>query len=428
MKKLLFITFLSFLTASLFSQAVGALEPVETKDLTLDKALELALENSISIQREKISLGAAERASKHSWNNLLPSISLSANDEIELPQGENNFGVEGKVSLSISSDLFASMKKAKLDYEAKQISFDEAVSEITATVKESYFSLLLAKQNLDFLKENLENAKNQADQNEERYRRGTLSELEYLSSKVSYEKLKPDFKSQELSYQKELKNFCLFLGLDEEAILSGKLEDFITSYEAFFDENKKLEISESVSNGNIPSVLNLKKQIEAAEKELSIARLTAYGPGAVLSYSASPDFSRINQGQLKQSASIGLSIPLENFLPFSKGADSIQAAKDSVKDLQLQLTEKSKITYAEYSHIIQSLLLKEESLTSLKNFVNLAQKNYEATKFAYSKGMTEFLSMQNASKENLEAKINLQNELLETLKLYISLEKLYGGK
>ncbi len=376
MKKLLLITLLLLLAATLFAQAAGVVEPVETKDLTLDKALELALENTISIQREKISLEAAKRTSAHSWNNLLPSVSLSANDEIALPQSENTFGVEGKVSISISSDLFASMKKAKLDYESKQISFDEAVSEITATVKESYFSLLLTKQNLDFLKENLENAKNQADQNEERYRHGTLSEIEYLSSKVSYEKLKPELKVQELSYQKEIKTFCLFLGLDEEVILSGKLEDFITSYEAFFDENKKLEISEAVSKGDIPSLSYLKKQIEAAEKELSIARLTAYGPGAVLSYSASPDFSRINQGQLKQSASIGLSIPLENLLPFSKGADSIQAAKDSVKDLQLQFTEKSKITNAEYSHIIQSISVKEESLASLKSFVKLAQKNY----------------------------------------------------
>lgn len=428
MKKLLLITLLLLLAATLFAQAAGVVESGKTKTLTLDEALELALENSISIQREKITLEAAKRTSAHSWNNLLPSVSLSANDEIELPQGENSFGIEGKVSLSISADFFASMKKAKLDYEAKQISFDEAVSEITATVKESYFSLLLTKQNLDFLKENLENAKIQADQNEERFRRGTLSEMEYLSSKVSYEKLKPELKAQELSYQKEIKTFCLFLGLDEEVKLNGNLEDFINQYEEDFSENKKLEISEAVSKGDIPSLSYLKKQIEAAEKELSIARLTAYGPGAVLSYSASPDFSRINQGQLKQSASIGLSVPLENFLPFSKGADSIQAAKDSVKDLQLQLTEKSKIATAEYTYIIQSLSQKEESLASLKSFVNLAQKNYEATRFAYLKGMTEFLSMQNASKENLEAKMNLQNELLETLKLYISLEKLYGGK
>ena len=428
MKKLFFITFILLFAATLFAQTAPVVEPVENTTLSLDEALTLALKKNVSIKREEISLGAAERASAHSWNSLLPSVSISANDEIEFPN-INNFGVEGKVSLSLSSDFIASMKKAKLDYEAKKISFDEAILEITATVKESYFSLLLAKQNLDFFKENLESAKVQAEQNEERYRRGTLSEMEYLSSKLSYEKLKPELKAQELSYQKELKTFCLFLGLDDEAvILNGSLEDFIAQYAVLFDDAKKTAISEAVKNGNIPSILNLKKQLEAALKDISVTRLASYGPSANLSYSINPVINGSEKTQIKQSASIGISLPLENLLPFSKGADSIQTAKDSVNDLQLQLTEKSKCADAEYSHIIQSLSQKEESLESLKNFVNLAQKNYEATKFAYSKGMTEFLSMQNASKENLEAKMNLQNELLETLKLYISLEKLYGGK
>ena len=108
MKKLIFITFLSLLAVTLFAQAASVVEPVESKSLSLDEALNLALENNISIKREEISLVAAERASKHSWNNLLPSISISANDEIEFPD-TNNFGVEGKIALSLSSDFFVSI-------------------------------------------------------------------------------------------------------------------------------------------------------------------------------------------------------------------------------------------------------------------------------------------------------------------------------
>ena len=411
-----------FLIIALFLISAGSAFAV-----TLDEALNLALENNVSIKREEISLGTAKRASAHSWNSLLPSLTLSANDEIEFPN-TNNFGAEGKIAVSLSSDFFASMQKAKLDYEAKKISFDEAVLEITSQVKETYFSLILAKQNLNFLNENLENAKAQAEQNEERYRRGTLSEMEYLLSKISYEKLKPELKSQELAYKKDLKAFCLFLGLDaDEVTLEGSLEGFIAKYAETFDDGKKSAMTEAVKNGEVPSILNLKKQLEAAQKDVSVARLTSYGPSANLSYSVNPVLTGAEQGKIKHSASIGISIPLENFLPFSKGADTIKTAQDSVKDLQLQLDEKNKTVNAEFSNIIQSLSQKQESLASHKNFVSLAQKNYEATKYAYSKGMTEFLSMQNAAKENLEAKLNQQNENLETLKLYILLEKLCGG-
>lgn len=433
----LFAVFVLF-ALNAFAQNNAKQNNPNIKSITLNEAVVLALKNNVSIKREEISLGAAKRASAHSWNSLLPSISVSANDEIELPDlnkrannaatgVQNNVGVEGRVALSMSSDFFASIKKAKLDYESACISFEQAVSEITSQIKETYFSLILAKQNLDFMKENLENARNQFKQNEERYRHGTLSELEYLSSKVSYEKLKPELKSQELAFKNDMKAFCLFLGLEDGQIaLNGTLEDFINQYKNIFNDALKAELSEDVKNGNIPSIAYLEKQLEAAKKGVSVSRLSAYGPNANLSYSVNPVITGSDKGRIKQSASVSISIPLDNLLPFSKGADSIKAAKDSVKDLELQLVEKNRTAKADFAYIIQSLNQKDESISSLKDLVKLAQKNYEAVRFSYSNGTTEFLSVQNASKDNLESKLNLQNEYIETLKLYISLEKLCG--
>lgn len=433
----LFAVFVLF-ALNVFAQNNAEQNNPNIKSITLNEAVVLALKNNVSIKREEISLGAANRASAHSWNSLLPSISVSANDEIELSDlnkratnavtgVQNNVGVEGRVALSMSSDFFASIKKAKLDYESACISFEQAVSEITSQIKETYFSLILAKQNLDFMKENLENARNQFKQNEERYRHGTLSELEYLSSKVSYEKLKPELKSQELAFKNDMKAFCLFLGLEDEQIaLNGTLEDFINQYKNIFNDALKAELSEDVKNGNIPSIAYLEKQLEAAKKGVSVSRLSAYGPNANLSYSVNPVITGNDKGRIKQSASVSISIPLDNLLPFSKGADSVKAAKDSVKDLQLQLVEKNRTASADFSYIILSLNQKEESMVSRKDVVKLAQKNYEAVKYSYSKGTTEFLSVQNALKDNLESKLNLQNEYIETLKLYISLEKICG--
>ena len=397
--------------------------------LTLEEAVSKALENNISIKREKIRLQAADRASKHSWNTILPSLSLSAADEICLPENQNNFGVKGKAAISIGSDFFASINKARKDYEAARISYEEAVAEILSQVKTSYFSLIYEKDNLAYLRENLENAKRQAEQNEERYKKGTLSELDYLSSKVAYEKLKPELKAQELSYKNDLKNFCLVLGINENnAELSphGSLENFISQYRTFFDEPMMKNISEDLSDEKLPSVLVLKKQLEASQKEISKTKLSAWGPSLNLSYSMNPVINGAEKGSIKQSASIGLSLPLENLLPFSQGADSIKAAQDSVKDLQLQLEEKIKTVNADYNSLLNSLEQKDESIKSLKAFVQLTQQNYKAAQLSYSKGTMELLSMQNAAKESLEAKLNLQNEFLENLKLYINLEKLTG--
>lgn len=418
-KQILFIVIMAVSTAGGFA-------------LSLEQAVSLALENNISIKREQISFEAAKRTSAHAWNTLLPSLSLSANDEMSSENDfQNNFGVEGRVSVSVSSDYFASIQKAKADFETTKISYDQAVSEIISQVKEAYFSLLYEKENLKYLRESLENAKSQAEQNEERFKRGTLSELEYLSSKIAWEKLKPELKAQELSYQNNLKSFCLILGLDEKEdsnsfIPEGSLENFISRYTAYFDESMKTSISEDVSKGNIPSVQNLRNQLVSAQKEVSKTKLSVWGPALNLSYSVVPVLRGEESGKIKQSASVGLTIPLENILPFSQGADSVKAAKDSVNDIQLQLEEKKKNTKMEFSSISKALEQKGESITSFQNYVKLAGQTYEAAKESYAKGTMELLSMQNAAKENLEAKLYLQNEFLETLKLYISLEKLCG--
>ena len=123
-KQILFIAIMTVFTASGFA-------------LSLEQAVSLALENNISIKREQISLDAARRTSEHSWNTLLPSLSLSANDEISSENNfQNNFGAEGRVSLSVSSDYFASIKKAQADFETAKISYDQAVSEIISQVKQ----------------------------------------------------------------------------------------------------------------------------------------------------------------------------------------------------------------------------------------------------------------------------------------------------
>lgn len=424
--------------------------------LSLESALTLAMKNNASLKRESIALKASERSSRHSWNSLLPSVTVSAIDDIELPDlkrppdGElenaelrdektgkvvrNNIGIEGKIAVTLSSSYFATVDKAKLDYEASRISYEEMVSEIASQVKEQYFSLMLEKQNLDVLKENLENARSQAKQNEVRYKKGTLSEIENLSSKAAYEKLKSDFKTQEYLYKNNILVFLRFIGMENHSekmdagslALGGTLEDYVDKYASFFDERNKTDFAQNISAGDVPAVASLKKQMEAAQKQVSIERHNAYGPSLNLSYTINPVLAGYDKGRVKQSAYIGLSFPLENYLPFSKGADEIANAQDKINELELSIKEKSQDANADFLNIVEMLAQKQETVSTLKEYVELTQKNYDAVNYSYSKGMTEHLSLKSAAKETLDAKLNLQSEFLEILKLYIALEKLSG--
>lgn len=424
--------------------------------LSLENALNLAMKNNASLKRETIALKASERTSKHSWNSLLPSVTVSAIDDIELPDLKrppddelenaelrdentgkivrNNVGLEGKIALTLTTSQFIAADKAKLDYEASKLTYQELVSEINSQVKEQYFSLMLEKQNLDVLKENLENAQSQAEQNEVRYKKGTLSEMENLSSKAAYEKLKSDFKTQEYLHKNNLLIFLRFIGMekpseklaDESFDLGGTLEEFVDKYTAFFNEKNNADFAQNINAGDVPAVVSLKKQMEAAQKQVSIERHNAYGPSLNLSYTINPVLAGYDKGRVKQSAYIGLSFPLENYLPFSKGADEIANAQDKINELELSIKEKSQDANADFLNIVEMLAQKQETVSTLKEYVELTQKNYDAVNYSYSKGMTEHLSLKSAAREMLEAKLNLQSEFLEILKLYVALEKICG--
>lgn len=428
-----------FALVSLFPLVVFAEENV----ITLGKALNLASKNNIALKREALAIGSSERASKHSWNSLLPSITVSAIDDIALPdiKGDStgtgvhhNVGLEGKVELTISSGFLASIDKAKLDYEASRITYEEALSEILSQVKEQYFSLLLEKENLEFLKENLENARSQAEQNEIRFKKGTLSEMEYLSSKAAYGKLKPEYTAQLHQFKNNHLVFLRFLGLEnvssgkdaERFSLNGTLEEYVEKYAAFFDNNRKADLTRNMDAGNVPSIISLKKQLIAAQKQVSVERHNAYGPSLNLSYTVNPVLAGMDEGRIKQSAYIGLSVPLDNYFSFSKGATEISNAEDRIKELEFSIQEKSLNMTTDFSSIVEVLTQKEESVEAFKDLVAVSEKNYDAIQYAYAKGMTDHLSLKTAANEKLEAKLNLQNEYLEILKLYVSLEKFSG--
>ena len=64
--------FLSVLCVALF---LGAFLSAEDLTLSVEQAVELAMQNNISVKQAERTLKSAERADKYSWNSISPSIS-----------------------------------------------------------------------------------------------------------------------------------------------------------------------------------------------------------------------------------------------------------------------------------------------------------------------------------------------------------------
>jgi len=132
------------------------------------------------------------------------------------------------------------------------------------------------------------------------------------------------------------------------------------------------------------------------------------------------DFSTTN------ALSIGVSIPLDGYLPWSKGADSVASAADNVKTAELTL-ENSRTTVAiQIDNYIKQIRQIQSQIASLQANVDLAKKSYDMTKDAYNHGSRDLLSLQTASDSLLNARTDLAQQEYTLITKIINLEYTLG--
>ena len=396
---------------------------LSAEELTVDRAVKYALENNISVQKDKITLDALKREKNHSWNGVSPSASVSANMLFpaagDARQYDYNFSIQGSVNFALSPSIYSSIKSASLNYENGLLTYDEALRSIELKVRSAFYHLLYELEYIELQRRNLETAGQQYRQNTKKYKSGQLSELDMLSSQVKYERLKPMLESAEITFANDSASFKQMLGIDQstEVVLSGSLADA----RSFGD------ISVEVDAEDTPVVRAGKNSVKIAQAALLARRFAAWGPTVSAGWTYGKSKTNIaNDFSTTNALSIGVSIPLDGYLPWSKGADSVASAADNVKTAELTL-ENSRTTVAiQIDNYIKQIRQIQSQIASLQANVDLAKKSYDMTKDAYNHGSRDLLSLQTASDSLLNARTDLAQQEYTLITKIINLEYTLG--
>ncbi len=393
-------------------------------NLTVEKSVEYAVQNNVSIQQGKITLEASRRDKNHSWNSISPSLSASAG--LTRPNKTDSYDwsayVQGSVSISFSPNLFTSIKSARIAYEQGEINYNQAVRKIELSVRETFYGLLYEKDNIELQKRNLETAKSQWENNKAKYNQGRMSELDVLSAEVSYQNLIPKLESAIVTYKNDLAAFKQLLGLDleSEITLSGSLDDAVTSK----------EITLEGTEINSPDLALAEKKVEAAKSSLLSARFSAYSPTISAGWNYQPSLTSKDgvRTDPKDSGSLRLTatIPLDGILPWSSSNDKVDAAKDSVKSQELALQDAKTSLEVDIESSLRQIRQSQSAIKSKESSVELAKKTYEMTLQAYNRGTKDLLSLQDANDSMLSAEVSLKSEQLTLIKSVLELENLIG--
>lgn len=434
MKKFIFANLvLIFFVCSVFSQEnssennSSSANQTETLSLTIEDAVKIALENNVSIKNSRLELEKLETSKKYSWNSVSPSVSASGTYATPFEENQDTLSITGTASLRLSTNLYSTMKAAKLNYENGLLSYEDMKRSIELSVRKTFYGLLYEKENIALQKNGLETSRIQYETNQEKFNNGKISELDVMTSRVTYEQKKPVVESAEITYENDLASFKQILGIDQktQVELSGSLDEVLNIKTISFSD-----LPEATEPA--PNVKSAEKSLEIAKNSLLATRFSAYGPtlsasfnyGIRNAYSVSDDAKIWNDPT--KSLSVAVNIPLDGYLPWSQSAVSIDSGKKSVEEAELNLENTKTSVQVQTDNYIRKINQQISQVKSLIESEKLAEQAYNMSQTAYNYGRTDILSLKNYADSLLSARVDVRQQAYSLMSSVLDLENLLG--
>jgi outer membrane protein TolC len=392
--------------------------------LTVDEAARIALESNLSLQRSAIDLGGKKRLSNRSWNSLIPSVNASAvasrptslTGEIPSQQDAWTPGFQVSASLNLSIATTANISKARAEYEAGILSYEQAKQELELEVRKLFYQILLLDANRKLAAQTLESAQLRYSQSAALAAAGQAPRLDELSARVDLENQKPAVRNAQMTYENALDSFKAALGIarEETVVLDGSLESATGNAASYGDQRK----------GETPETASLRKSIQALEAQKRAAWESAYLPSLNLSWRTNPLYTAgTKTWNDNGSFSVSLGIALDNFLPWSPAKTQIDALDDSIRSSRIRLSETRRNRddrIEQYRRTIEKTL---ETIDALKLNVELARSAYSQYVDAYRRGAADYQQLRSAGDSLSQAENRVLQEQYNLVSAILDLEK-----
>ncbi len=447
---------------------------IPSDTLTLERCIQLAIENSFAVLRAQNTLDLTGASLIQAYGQFLPDLRVSAGfTPITVSnslQGQLNpfdstlffnlRGSEGKsanYNISSSLNLFngfsdiASLRRAMKQKDADTYSLTRAKQDIAFNVAQSYLQVLLNEELLRIAKENLKSSQERLRQFQEQTRVGSraIADLYQQEAQAANDELTVIQRENTLRNSKILllrqiradleKEYAFAVPPSDTILLNLDVKNSAMMIQSALATRADLKARENsieaalwsvrAAEGNYLPSLNLSFSYGA--NAFTQDRLTIDGqprPPAVL-----PDFSR----QLRDQTSYNLSLVLSwNIFDRFTRELQLQQAKISEKnaqlafeELKLQIIGEVKQSLGDYNAAVLQLAASEKGLISAKQAYETVAKRYEVGSANFVELITQQAALVQAQSNRAQALFNFtfQKKILEYYLGTIDLRKYEVG-
>ena len=412
------------LTVAALILTAAAASWAEPMVLDLDTCIELALENNPDFRISGIELETAARAERNTWNEFLPNISANAG----LSRGASgaqdpawSFTGSLDAELSLDSSLPYKIRAIGLAYQNAAISYERARLNLVAEVERTFVSLVAAEADMDIDEANLDLARKRYDQARTNFSNGLASELEVLQAEVTAANLGPTFLRTAAEYRAGIREFLIVLGLDPETeiILNGDLESEVVEFNVENLISRRLENRQDIKELRLTleTLENARKQaLFSSQGGLAPSLNMSVGWSSGIGYNFDSSSWQSDNWTDGLTAGIGVTIPLDGFIPGSSTSLALKEANDEIRSVSISLAKAVDEARTEIINLVEQLKTSAASMELGRLNVELARKSYEMSEESFSRGTLQRLDVEDAQQEYFEAR----RDFLESKSDYIS--------
>ena len=438
--KMRFMTMVTMLVVAVM--AVTAQDTTPTMQITLDKAIELALSENPTIKVADKDIELKEISKAEAWQNLLPSVTLDGaiqynakvgkmkmdmgGQTMEIKMGKDNTNT-WNATLQVAIPLYAPAV-----YEAMNISNSDlqlAVEksrgsklDLINQVAKAYYQLMLAQDSYNVLNENFRLAETNFNIVNKMFEQGLVSEYDKISAEVQKNNAWPSVVSGKNGVELAQLQLKVLMGITAD--VKFVVADNLKNYESEMANALKTDIDLS----NNSSLKQIDMQGELLHKQYKMLNTSFQPTLALVGSYQYQSISNTNWNIGKYNWSDAASITLSLSIPLYKAGNFTSLKTNKIQQQQLAETRinTERMLSMQAQSYVDNMTASAEQLQSNKAAVELAEKGLEISQKRYDVGKGTILELTNSQVSLTNTRLSYNNTIYDYLVAKSDLDKVLG--
>lgn len=426
----------------------------EITRMTLNEAMEYAVQNNSDIRKAQLDIANAEQRIFLSRSSGLPQINgdisyqrylarptqalpeefvALARDPMtgELPPGfsrEVSFVLKNSFSAGISlrtmifdGSFFTGLEAAKEYRELVQLQLEAKQKELKDNTIDAYLPALLLEESVKMMEKNITNLEKIRFETSELYKEGFVEQLDVDRLDLSIANLKVE--KDNLLRQREtvinVVKFSIGYPMNQPLELSSTMQDLMADVSSE-------DLTGAINYNVRPEYITITKAVELNELNVRYNR-SGYLPTANLigSFQESWQGDSFSDGFWFPTAILGVQVSIPIFDGYRKRSN-IQMARLDTELSKIQQQDLERAITLEVQNARSSYLAAKERLDSQDKNINLAQKIYDTAQIKYKEGVGSSLELTQAEQSLFQTQQNYIQAQYEVLTAVMTLRKALG--